>query len=322
MMSMSFRQLLQELSQKPVQKKLSTVFQETDQKDWAQFKQDMEQAETDGNGRISEAQRGGNYNLNRYSNVVPYNHNRVRLGGKSDYINASHIVLPESVAVATGTRYIATQGPLNHTIGDFWQMVWEQNARTVVMLANPVEANRPKCAVYWPTRVGQTIVPAPTGNGSKVAAVSVTLVNEYSLDPALAPGVTVRSFELRSETVAHSAAPRTVRQLHYTGWPDHGVPSSPVSLLLLLKELHSAAHSQSDASSPVVFHCSAGVGRSGTLIVLDAAMRYFAAHDDYAGDLVADVFRSLRAQRVQMVQTLNQFVFCYHAIGFMLSSMD
>ncbi|KAJ2522902.1 Tyrosine-protein phosphatase non-receptor type 13 [Coemansia sp. RSA 1939] len=319
MMSMSFRQLLQELSQKPVQKKLSTVFQETDQKDWTQFRQDMEQAEADGSGRISEAQMGGNYNLNRYSNVVPYNQNRVRLGGKSDYINASHIALPESVAVAAGTRYIATQGPLNHTVGDFWQMVWEQNARTVVMLANPVEANRPKCAVYWPTRVGQTIVPAPSGNGSKVAAVSVTLVDEHSLDPALAPGVTVRSFELRSETAAD---PRTVRQLHYTDWPDHGVPSSPVSLLLLLKELHSAAGSQPDASAPVVVHCSAGVGRSGTLIVLDAAMRYFAAHDDYAGDLVADVFRSLRAQRVQMVQTLNQFMFCYHAIGFMLSSMD
>ncbi|KAJ1796302.1 hypothetical protein LPJ59_003832 [Coemansia sp. RSA 2399] len=301
MMSMSFRQLLQELSHKPVQKKLATTFQETEEKDWGQLKQALEQAEANETSRISDAKKGRNYNLNRYSDIVPFNDNRVRLSGKSDYINATHIVLPESISA---TRYIATQGPLNHTIGDFWAMVWENQVHDIVMLANPVEARRPKCAVYWPPTPGQTIVPKPSAAGHS-APITVTLRDERPLDDA-SSGIVVRSLLLRHD--AHPSESRIVRHIHYTEWPDHGVPLSPVPLLRMLKALDSSA-----SKGPVVVHCSAGVGRTGTLITLDAAMRFFATHDDYAGDIVADVFRCLRAQRTLMVQNQQQFIFCYQA---------
>ncbi|KAJ2089362.1 hypothetical protein IW138_003530 [Coemansia sp. RSA 986] len=302
MMSMSFRQLLQELSHKPVQKKITATFQETEKKDWGQLRQAIEKAEANESSIISDAKQGRNYNLNRYSDIVPYNNNRVRLSGKNDYINATHVTLPEAIS---SMRYIATQGPLNHTIGDFWQMAWEQHAQAIVMLANTVEAKLPKCAAYWPAAVGQTIAPkSSSGHGS---GISVTLQDERLLD--MVSGVVVRTLLLRHEM--HPAEPRTVRQLHYTEWPDHGVPLSPVPLLRMLKELDSANLGR--AGSPVVVHCSAGVGRTGTLITLDTAMQFFAKHEDYAGDLVADVFKCLREQRTLMVQNQQQFVFCYQA---------
>ncbi|KAJ2525781.1 hypothetical protein EV175_007715, partial [Coemansia sp. RSA 1933] len=147
------------------------------------------------------------------------------------------------------------------------------------MLANTIEAQRPKCAIYWPLACGQTITPQSSGGCG--SPISVTLQDEKTLEGG---SIVVRSFVLQHDM--HPSESRTVRQLHYTEWPDHGVPQSPVRLLRLLEELYS----HTPTTGPVVVHCSAGVGRTGTMITVDAAMHFFANNDDYAGDLVADVF--------------------------------
>ncbi|KAJ1992728.1 Tyrosine-protein phosphatase non-receptor type 2 [Coemansia spiralis] len=311
MMSMSFRQLLQELSHQSVQHKVASTFKQTSLEDRERMAQEMELASRYESSNISDAQCRSNYDLNRYSDVVPFNHNRVRLTeGKNSYINATHIKLPDNIST---TKYIATQGPLNHSTGDFWQMIWEQKAQSIVMLANPVESGRNKCAVYWPSAAGKPIASRLSNEGT---GVLVTLLGERQLEHGN-PSVVVRTLML--EHKRHPGESRTVRQLHYTEWPDHGVPLSPVPLFRLLQELNSGKQNATD-SGPVVVHCSAGVGRTGTLIIMDAAMQYFTTHDDYAGDLVADAFKSLRKQRTLMVQTQSQLVFCYQAIAYMLNN--
>ncbi|KAJ2707829.1 hypothetical protein FB645_000391 [Coemansia sp. IMI 203386] len=299
MAASSFRQLIASLPQQPVQQSLTKTYKEENKADRERMTQAMEYGTTD-TCDIGDSQRGGNYDLNRYSDVVPFNHNRVRLQGKRDYINASHITLPTQLSP---NKYIATQGPLNHSVGDFWHMVWEQNTRGIVMLANPVEGLRPKCAIYWPKTISATM---------HLGDIQVTLIDERPMRDCLS--VTVRKIRLTHVGVPGDT--RDVTQLHYTEWPDHGVPTSPVPMLNIMRELRSTV--SPDPETPVVVHCSAGVGRTGTFVIIDAARCYFAKNADYRGDFVADAFKAMRRQRTMMVQTLSQYMMCYQVIGFLL----
>ncbi|KAJ1812917.1 Tyrosine-protein phosphatase non-receptor type 13 [Coemansia sp. RSA 2599] len=297
--SSSFRQLLESLPQQSVQQALARAYKQENQADRERMAQAMEYGAT-GACDIGDSQRGANYDLNRYSDVVPFDSNRVRLQGKHDYINASQITLPTQLSP---NKYIATQGPLNHSVGDFWRMVWEQQTRGIVMLANPVEGLRAKCAVYWPQTVSASL---------RLGDIEATLVDERPMRDCLS--VTVRKIRL-----THAGAPgvaREVTQFHYTEWPDHGVPTSPVPLLQIVRELRSTV--SPDPETPVVVHCSAGVGRTGTFIIIDAAMGYFAKNADYPGDFVGDAFKAMRRQRTMMVQTLSQYMMCYQVISFIL----
>ncbi|KAJ2782271.1 Tyrosine-protein phosphatase non-receptor type 3 [Coemansia interrupta] len=295
--SSSFRQLIDSLPQQAVQQAIAAAYKEVDRAD--RELQTLASEMTGGSSDISDSQRGKNYNLNRYSDVVPYNRNRVRLHGTSDYINASHITLPAQLST---NRYIATQGPLPHSVGDFWRMVWEQDAKAIVMLTNTVEALRSKCAEYWPVQVGEE---------KKWGDMAVRLEDERPMLGCL-------SVVVRRISVAAKGVERRVTQFHYTEWPDHGVPRSPVPLLRIIDELRKNVSPSSE--SPVVVHCSAGVGRTGTFVIIDAAKGYFEKHQDYQGDYVADAFRSLRSQRTLMVQTLAQYMMCYQVINYILNS--
>ncbi|KAJ1723528.1 Tyrosine-protein phosphatase non-receptor type 3 [Coemansia erecta] len=295
--SSSFRRLIDSLPEHAVQQAIANAYKEVDRADRELL---TLAAETPGGSSdISDSQRGKNYNLNRYSDVVPYNHNRVRLHGSHDYINASHIALPPQLSA---NKYIATQGPLPHSVGDFWRMVWEQEARAVVMLTNPVEALRSKCAEYWPLQVGES---------KKWGELVVALQDERPMLGCLS--VVVRKISLSTGGVE-----RLVTQFHYTEWPDHGVPKSPLPLLRIIDELRSSISPLPD--SPVVVHCSAGVGRTGTFIIIDAARGYFEKNRDYQGDFVADAFRSMRSQRTLMVQTLAQYMMCYQVASYILNN--
>ncbi|KAJ2900388.1 positive regulation of Schwann cell migration [Coemansia aciculifera] len=295
----SFRGIVESLSSYDTQQALSRQYQASSREDSDRMTQALEHGST-GPSDISDSQRGRNYDLNRYSNVVPFNHNRVCLQGKNDYINASHIRLPHSA-----NAYIATQGPLNHSAGDFWRMVWEHQVRAIVMLANPVEKLQNKCAVYWPPKIGATM-DVPGG-------LAACLADERPLDGCLS--VIVRKVKL-----AAGGEERVVTQFHYTEWPDHGVPQSPAPMLRIMKEIRSSVSPLPHI--PVVVHCSAGVGRTGTFIILDAARMYFVQSPDYAGDYVAEAFVSLRQQRTLMVQTFEQYMLCYQTISYMLNNKD
>ncbi|KAJ2160977.1 Tyrosine-protein phosphatase non-receptor type 13 [Coemansia sp. RSA 552] len=295
MTSASFREVLDTLAHHDTQEKIAETFSQETKKDRDRMLAALDSGQE---GLVGDAQRGRNFDLNRYSDVLPFNQNRVQLEGKHDYINATHITVPSEIS---SRKYIATQGPLAHSTSDFWRMVWEQGAVAVVMLANPTEGGRTKCARYWPS--------APGGTLKLGGDLTVALSSERVLEGC--ESVTVRTLVLQS-----GGAARTVTQLHFTEWPDHGVPQSPVPMLRLIKELRSRV--SPSPATPVIVHCSAGVGRTGAFIVVDAATAYLAEHDDYPGDLVVDTFKSLRRQRTMMVQTLPQLMLCYQTILFFL----
>ena len=244
------------------------------------------------------AQLPQNQGANRYYNVSPYDRNRVVLRASTsgrDYINASWV---ESASGAWPGRYIACQGPLEETAGDFWQMVVEQGAPVIVQLTNFVEDGRLKCFQYVPLEAGQ----AAAHGGLTVTVRSVR---------RLLPGL-----EHREVAVAGGPGGGThaVDHFLYTDWPDFGVPESSESIRRLLEITR---EKYGEGQVPVV-HCSAGIGRTGVFCVLDITLkRLYRGPEgaDVAGvaDLAA-LLGELRGSRMGMVQTLGQYTFCYEAL--------
>ncbi|XP_073713767.1 receptor-type tyrosine-protein phosphatase S-like isoform X6 [Misgurnus anguillicaudatus] len=226
---------------------------------------------------------------NRYANVIAYDHTRVILAQTdgimgSDYINANYID-----GYRKQNAYIATQGPLPETFGDFWRMVWEQRAASVVMMTRLEEKSRIKCDQYWPSRGTDTY-----------GAVQVTLLDTMELATFC-----VRTFSLHKNGCNER---REVRQFQFTAWPDHGVPEYPTPFLAFLRRVKSC--NPPDAG-PVIVHCSAGVGRTGCLIVIDAML------ERIRHERTVDVYGHvtlMRSQRNYMVQTEDQYGFIHEAL--------
>ncbi|XP_048019505.1 receptor-type tyrosine-protein phosphatase S isoform X13 [Megalobrama amblycephala] len=226
---------------------------------------------------------------NRYANVIAYDHTRVVLALAdgimgSDYINANYID-----GYRKQNAYIATQGPLPETFGDFWRMVWEQRAASVVMMTKLEEKSRIKCDQYWPSRGTDTY-----------GAVQVTLLDTMELATFC-----VRTFSLHK---SGSNERREVRQFQFTAWPDHGVPEYPTPFLAFLRRVK--ACNPPDAG-PVIVHCSAGVGRTGCFIVIDAML------ERIRHERTVDVYGHvtlMRSQRNYMVQTEDQYGFIHEAL--------
>nr|XP_057931583.1 receptor-type tyrosine-protein phosphatase beta-like isoform X2 [Doryrhamphus excisus] len=234
-----------------------------------------------------------NRGKNRYNNILPYDSTRVKLSYVdddpcSDYINASYI--PGN---NFRREYIATQGPLPGTKDDFWKMVWEQNVHNVVMVTQCVEKGRVKCDHYWP----QDHEPLYYGD------LIVQMLSESVL-----PEWTIREFNICSEDDLRSI--RLIRHFHFTVWPDHGVPDTTQSLVQFVRTVRDYVN-RSPGSGPTVVHCSAGVGRTGTFIVLDRVLQQSDNSDML--DIFGCVFE-LRLHRSHMVQTERQYAFLHQCI--------
>ncbi|XP_051982584.1 receptor-type tyrosine-protein phosphatase S-like isoform X2 [Xyrauchen texanus] len=226
---------------------------------------------------------------NRYANVVAYDHTRLSLSNSDgvpggDYINANFI---------DGYRrqgsYIATQGPMPDTFSDFWRMVWEQHTANIIMITKLEEKSRNKCDQYWPSRGTETY-----------GLMQVSLLDTVDLATYC-----VRTFALFK---SGSGDKREVRQFQFTAWPDQGVPEHPTPFLAFLRRVK--ACNPPDAG-PVVVHCSAGVGRTGCFIVIDAML------ERVKQEKTIDVYGHvtlMRSQRNYMVQTEEQYVFIYEAL--------
>ncbi|XP_047661242.1 receptor-type tyrosine-protein phosphatase S isoform X32 [Tachysurus fulvidraco] len=226
---------------------------------------------------------------NRYANVIAYDHSRVILApiegiAGSDYINANYID-----GYRKQNAYIATQGPLPETFGDFWRMVWEQRAATVVMMTRLEEKSRIKCDQYWPSRGTETY-----------GMTQVTLLDTIELATFC-----LRTFSLHKNG---SSEKREVRQFQFTAWPDHGVPEYPTPFLAFLRRVKTC--NPPDAG-PIIAHCSAGVGRTGCFIVIDAMLERI-KHEKTV-DIYGHV-TLMRAQRNYMVQTEDQYSFIHDAL--------
>ncbi|CAG02291.1 unnamed protein product, partial [Tetraodon nigroviridis] len=250
---------------------------------------------------------------NRYANVIAYDHSRVLLSAidgvpGSDYINANYID-----GYRKQNAYIATQGALPETFGEFWRMIWEQRSANIVMMTKLEERSRVKCDQYWPTRGTETY-----------GLIQVTLLDTVELATYCVR--TFALFKVGSASISRysegseadhspvlllqngSSEKREVRQFQFTAWPDHGVPEHPTLFLAFLRRVK--ACNPPDAG-PMVVHCSAGVGRTGCFIVIDAMLERI-KHEKTV-DIYGHV-TLMRAQRNYMVQTEDQYVFIHDAL--------
>uniref|UniRef100_A0A9J8AR33 protein-tyrosine-phosphatase n=1 Tax=Cyprinus carpio carpio TaxID=630221 RepID=A0A9J8AR33_CYPCA len=234
------------------------------------------------------AKKDENRNKNRYGNIIAYDHTRVRLqllegDPHSDYINANYID-----GYHRPRHYIATQGPMQETVRDFWRMIWQENSASIVMVTNLVEVGRVKCVRYWPDET------------ELYGDIKVTLIETEPLAEYV-----IRTFTVQKK--GHHEI-REIRQFHFTSWPDHGVPCYATGLLGFIRQVKFL--NPPDAG-PIVVHCSAGAGRTGCFIAVDIML------DMAESEGVVDIFnciRELRSQRVNMVQTEEQYVFVHDAI--------
>ncbi|KAK6466751.1 receptor-type tyrosine-protein phosphatase H-like isoform X3 [Huso huso] len=228
-----------------------------------------------------------NRGKNRFTNVLPYDWCRVKLSAIdgepfSDYINANYMP-----GYHTAKEFIAAQGPLPNTVEDFWRMAWENQVEAIVMLTNCIENTRVKCEQYWPL----DYTPCTYGD------ISVTTSSEQKQ-----PDWTLRDFTLKHTKSLES---RTVKQFHFTAWPDHGVPDNTATLIQFRALVRKFLDNR-ERNGPAIVHCSAGVGRTGTLIALDSLLLQI-EREKAVG--IQSFVQKMRLHRPLMVQTESQYIF-------------
>ncbi|KAM3074899.1 phosphotyrosine-specific ptp2-like protein [Clarireedia jacksonii] len=322
--------------------------------------------------QIAGVEKGGK---NRYNNIWPFEHTRVRLQGKAegacDYVNASHVKASRS-----NKHYIASQGPMPATFEDFWSVIWEQDVRVIVMLTAESEGGQLKCHSYWSSNdYGHLKLKAlsekkvsldPTRRRNSTdrrdsarRRTTTSVENAVPSPTNEAPYAIVRKF-----TLSHAAHPftpmREITQIHYSSWPDFGAPAEPGQLLALVQLSNLMQHAASSATQsprsddpeeeeetrPMLVHCSAGCGRTGTFCTVDSVidmlkrqrkearsgvtpMEFTSSNDgDYLAhripkmdwifdqdlDLIEKTVEDFRGQRLSMVQSLKQYVLCYETV--------
>ncbi|XP_019326467.1 PREDICTED: receptor-type tyrosine-protein phosphatase-like N [Aptenodytes forsteri] len=241
----------------------------------------------------SIAQNEANLKKNRNPDYVPYDHVRIKLKAesnpsRSDFINASPIIEHDPRMPA----YIATQGPLSHTIADFWQMVWEHGCTVIVMLSPLAEDSVKQCDRYWPDE------------GSSLYHIyEVNLVSEH----IWCEDFLVRSFYLKN---VQSQETRTLTQFHFLSWPAEGIPATTRPLLDFRRKVNKCYRGR---SCPIIVHCSDGAGRTGTYILVDMVLNRMAKGVKEID--IAATLEHIRDQRPGMVQTKDQFEFALTAVA-------
>ncbi|KAK6631145.1 hypothetical protein RUM43_014241 [Polyplax serrata] len=241
----------------------------------------------------NEAKKSENQSKNRYRDISPYDETRVILldGECGDYINASYVnmEIPGSGIV---NRYIATQGPLSSTVGHFWQMVLEAGTGLVVMLTPLAERGRPKCHQYWPNVDDVLQI-----NDLEISCVKEETDNSESF--------VFREFLLKD---LKRNEERDISHMQYLAWPDHGVPDSPTEFLTFTQRVRAA---RAGMAEPTLVHCSAGIGRTGVLILMETALCLMEANEPV---YPLDIVRTMRDQRAMMIQTSSQYKFVCESV--------
>ncbi|XP_072175059.1 tyrosine-protein phosphatase non-receptor type 11-like [Diadema setosum] len=271
-----------------------------------------------------EGDKPENKSKNRYKNILPFDHSRVILkdGLPGDYINANYIDLPKAwkhsiemqqagenveridMSWEHQKRYIATQGCLKDTVPEFWRMAWQENSRVIVMTTKEVERGKNKCVRYWPD----------AGQKKEAGVITLTHITEHSM----------ADYDLREFAMVHEQFPNEVRpmfQFHFKSWPDHGVPVDPSRVLNFLQDVNKKQESFPEAG-PIIVHCSAGIGRTGTFIVIDIILNLIKQHGLDCEIDIYNTIRLVRQQRSGLVQTEAQYKFVYRAVQHYIETLS
>ncbi|CAN0267909.1 unnamed protein product [Lampetra planeri] len=257
------------------------------------FSEEYQELSSVGKSQAMEAATlAENRTKNRYTNILPFDVTRVKLASvedipHSDYINANYIK-----GHSSSREYIAAQGPLAGTREDFWRMVWEQKVNQIVMLTNCVERGQPKCECYWP----MDITPVRYGD--------IGLVMEWDKP---SPEWTIRHLLVKNHKTDEM---RPLYHFHFTAWPDHGVPDTTDSLTNFVRIFRTHVNT-TNKGGPIVVHCSAGVGRTGTFISLDHLLQDIDKKPEID---IYGIVHDMRMSRVLMVQTEMQYIFIHKCI--------
>jgi len=232
------------------------------------------------------ARRSANRDKNRFRSILPFDKTRVCLAGgeEKDYINATHIKFETA---GMSFHYIAAQGPLSTTVDDFWRMVWEQRVDTIVMVTKDVEGGKIKCHRYWPDLPG---LPLKAADRFRIEMVHRKEDGNH----------VERQFSLTNTKLNKSF---TINHLLFHAWPETGLPSETLPLLMFVKN-STKIHS----SGPLLVHCSAGTGRTGLFIITDMLNKILPT-DAKVG--ILSLVKSLKQQRQSLIQTKDQYIFCY-----------
>ena len=244
----------------------------------------------------SEGDRESNRKKNRYKDILPFNYSRVTLSEYpgvpgSDYINANYIK-----GASGSNAYIASQGPLPHTVNDWWRLVVEKEVQVIVMACNEQEAGKHKCECYW----SEDETPKQFG------MYTVTLLKSREI----CPDFLVRTMRL-SWGEGEMEESRTVCQFHYSAWPDHGIPTQVKPLLEMVRLVRDC---QASETLPVLIHCSAGCGRTGSICVIDYVWGLLRTGKLAPSFSLYNLVKEMRRQRIAMVQTVDQYMLCHRAV--------
>ncbi|XP_062975647.1 tyrosine-protein phosphatase non-receptor type 22 [Elgaria multicarinata webbii] len=239
------------------------------------------------------SERPENISKNRYKDILPYDHSRVKLSlitsdKDSHYINANFIK-----GVYEPKTYIATQGPLSTTVVDFWRMIWEYKVLIVVMACMEFEMGKKKCERYW-VEVDES--PIQFGPFS-IFCEAEEKRSEY----------TIRILKVK----LNDSEIRTVYHFHYKKWPDHDVPSSINPILQLIKEMRCY---QAHSNVPICVHCSAGCGRTGVICAIDYTWTLLKDGILPLNFSIFNMIQEMRTQRPLVVQTQEQYKLVYDAV--------
>lgn len=276
-----------------------------------------------------------NKHANRYTDILPFEHNRFRLIGENDYINASYLntIGAKSGSTCRLEKFIATQGPLPHTILEFWQMVAESYSNFIVMLTQEEERTRVKCARYWPN-IGKIQTHEKSWPGGKLVMEVEQIVCEklswgkirdfqikYSLytstdRKSTKTDNTASSVVLEQPTFTLLRCETSfVKQFHFYNWPDQDVSNADQVIDLISLVSDTAKLVKYSSMGPIIVHCSAGCGRTATFCTIYTILSLLSTFElDTDEDLVAKQVAQYRLDRIGSVQTRSQFLFCYDAI--------
>jgi len=261
--------------------------------------------------RFSTALEYGEHN--RYNEVLALEDTRVKLNvsrSDYDYINANWV---DGINDDSEKKYIATQAPLPHTMADFWGMIWDQDVHIIVMLTNLSEGGRVKAHAYWPQQASKQYGDIFVCFVSEKEFGSTVVKRRFTISKSR----DISGLRTRDSFMEFNKEERTVIQYHYMDWPDHGAPVESETILKLMDDMDTRTTKLGYQNNPFVVHCSAGIGRTGTFVLIHSFLQNFKKLElkEPPEDLsLKPVLSRMRSQRDGFVQRLSQYVFCYKTL--------